>query len=328
MSLNIIVCDDSKFARNQLIRVIPKNLIANLYQANNGLEEMNLLHEGKGNLLFLDLTMPVMDGYQVLAAIKKENIDVLTIVISGDIQLQAQKIIASYNALAFLKKPLDKDELYEVLEKYGLIDNDNINENETTKTYANNEQNDKFDELKEKINISAGIAASKIGDFLNLFVNMPIPKVRIKKGMEIYDDMNNWLNDEGNVIISQGFIGLDILGENLNFFSKEDINSFLSMLGENNADSKTKLSLIMELSGLLSGSVICLSKQFNVDIKLNHPVFIKNADNNLAKDPLKSGDILCVELTYEIKDLKIKIPNYILFTNNTTLKLKELLEFI
>ena len=315
MSLNIIVCDDSKFARNQLIRVIPKNLITNLYQANNGLEAMNLLHEGKGNLLFLDLTMPVMDGYQVLAAIKKENIDVLTIVISGDIQLQAQKIIASYNALAFLKKPLDKDELYEVLEKYGLIDNDNINEIETTKTYANNEQNDKFDELKEKINISAGIAASKIGDFLNLFVNMPIPKIRIKKGMEIYDDMNNWLNDEGNVIISQGFIGLDILGENLNFFSKEDIN-------------KTKLSLIMELSGLLSGSVICLSKQFNVDIKLNHPVVIKNADNNLAKDPLKSGDILCVELTYEIKDLKIKIPNYILFTNNTTLKLKELLEFI
>ena len=55
--------------------------------------------------------MPVMDGYQVLEAIKKENIDVLTIVISGDIQQKAQQIISNYNTLAFLKKPLVSEEL-------------------------------------------------------------------------------------------------------------------------------------------------------------------------------------------------------------------------
>lgn len=86
MALNVVVCDDSAFARKQLIRAIPKNLVNNLYQAENGLEAMKLLREGKCELLFLDLTMPIMDGFQVLEAIHKENIAVLVIVISGDVQ--------------------------------------------------------------------------------------------------------------------------------------------------------------------------------------------------------------------------------------------------
>lgn len=327
MALNIIVCDDSKFARNQLIRVIPKSLIANLYHANNGLEAMSLLREGKGDLLFLDLTMPIMDGYQVLEAIKQENIDVLTIVISGDIQLQAQKIIAGYNVLAFLKKPLNQDEFLNILDKYGLSNIEDNNE-DNANINSHEEPVDKFDELKEKLNISAGVVASKIGDFLNLFVYMPIPQIRVREGIDINKDMKTWLEYDKNIIISQGFAGLGILGETINFFSVEDIDSYTKMLGEEQADNRTKLSRMIELSGLLSAGILSLSKLFNIDIKLNHPVVISDANNNLEKEPLNTQDILCVELVYEIKDLKMRIPNYILFTNSTTKKIKELLEFI
>src|SRR5574344_1867541 len=120
MALNVIICDDSKFARNQLMRVIPKSVVGTLYQAENGLEAMKLLHEGCGELLFLALTMPVMDGYQVLEAIKKENLDILTIVIRGDNQPQTQKKIAQNKIIASLKKPLDANQLLEVLCNFGL----------------------------------------------------------------------------------------------------------------------------------------------------------------------------------------------------------------
>ena len=120
MALDIIVCDDSKFARNQLIRVIPKKLVKNLYTSSNGKEAMELLREGKGKLMFLDLNMPVMDGYEVLEAVRQEGLRVMIIVVSGDIQQQALEIIKKYKVLAFIKKPRVPDELHELLRKYGL----------------------------------------------------------------------------------------------------------------------------------------------------------------------------------------------------------------
>ena len=333
MALNIIVCDDSKFARNQLIRVIPKSVIENLYQASNGVEAMNLMHEKKIDLLFLDLTMPVMDGYQVLEAIKKENIDVLTIVISGDIQQKAQQIISNYNTLAFLKKPLVSEELLTILQNYGLYTASSADENDNTTTNTNtniveSDNHDKFDELKEKLNIAAGIASSKIGDYLNLFINMPVPSIKLKKGSDISESIKSWINMDGNILISHGFIGKNILGENLNFFSLEDIYSYLLMLGENLNDEKIRYARIIELSSLLSSSILSLAQQFNSEIKLAHPIIVSNTEINLSKEPMKSQDILCVEMQYEVKALKMKITNYILFTDLTTKYLKNLLAFV
>ena len=62
-------------------------------------------------MLFLDLTMPVMDGYQVLEAIQTEGHKTLTIVISADIQPEARERVMSLKALDFIKKPIDQAEL-------------------------------------------------------------------------------------------------------------------------------------------------------------------------------------------------------------------------
>lgn len=53
MALSVIVCDDSKFARKQLIRVLPKSLKENLQEAGNGEEALNIIRNGFGELMFL-----------------------------------------------------------------------------------------------------------------------------------------------------------------------------------------------------------------------------------------------------------------------------------
>lgn len=326
MALNVIICDDSKFARNQLMRVLPNSVVGNLYEAENGLEAMKLLNEGKGDLLFLDLTMPVMDGYQVLDAIRKQNIDVLTIVVSGDIQPQAQKIIAQYNVLSFLKKPLKSEQLLQILSDYGLCD---LNEEKLYEESDCNYTGNIFDELKEKLNIATGIAAGKMGDFLNLFITMPVPEIKIEKGIDLFNTIQDWLNIDENIVISQGFIGNRILGESLLFFSLEDINNFSHLVGDQTADSKKKTAQIIELSGLISGSLMRgLAAQFNCTINLNHPALVPNMKNNLTSENMIDQDILCAELKYEIKDLSMNIRYYILFTNSTTNRLKEIMAFV
>ena len=107
MSLSVIVCDDSRFARSQLIKSLPQELRTNLKEASDGVEALDLIRNGYGELMFLDLNMPNMDGYQVLEVIQKENLDVLVIVITGDIQESAKKKILALGALAFIQKPLN-----------------------------------------------------------------------------------------------------------------------------------------------------------------------------------------------------------------------------
>ena len=120
MSVPLLVVDDSNFARKQVIRALPKAWDYELSQATNGEEAVALIKEGKGEIVLLDLTMPVMDGFGVLEAIKKSDLPAMVIVISGDIQPEARERVMSLGALSFIKKPLDPAELLKVLSEFGI----------------------------------------------------------------------------------------------------------------------------------------------------------------------------------------------------------------
>jgi len=57
-------------------------------------------------MVFLDLTMPEMDGYEVLENIKAQNYKAVVIVISGDIQPDARERVLKLGALELLKSRL------------------------------------------------------------------------------------------------------------------------------------------------------------------------------------------------------------------------------
>jgi CheY-like chemotaxis protein len=89
--------------------------------ATNGVEGIEAIRAGKGEMVFLDLTMPELDGYGVLDLVRQENHKSIIIVISADIQPEARERVMSNGALDFIKKPVNKEKLEEVLKKYGLL---------------------------------------------------------------------------------------------------------------------------------------------------------------------------------------------------------------
>ena len=72
-------------------------------------------------MVFLDLTMPELDGYGVLEKVKTEGLKAIIIVISADIQPEARDRVMKLGALDFIKKPVDSKKLQDVLKKYGLL---------------------------------------------------------------------------------------------------------------------------------------------------------------------------------------------------------------
>lgn len=121
MATPLLICDDSMMARKQVARSLPVDWEVDVTFATNGAEGLQAIRDGKGEMVFLDLTMPEMDGYQVLEAIKAEGLNAMVIVISGDIQPNAQVRVTQLGAMDFIQKPVSPEKLADILRKFGLI---------------------------------------------------------------------------------------------------------------------------------------------------------------------------------------------------------------
>lgn len=121
MATPIVVADDSAMSRKLVIKALPAGWDVEIRQAGNGKEALDLCRSAKTNVMFLDLTMPVIDGYAVLETIKKEGLKISVIVISADVQPMAQERVKALGAIAFLKKPIKTEEIKQVLSAHGLL---------------------------------------------------------------------------------------------------------------------------------------------------------------------------------------------------------------
>lgn len=342
MSLSIIVCDDSRFARSQLIRSLPAEMKTNLKEAGDGIEALNLIRSGFGELMFLDLNMPNMDGYQVLETIQKENLDILVIVISGDIQETAHKKILALGALAFIQKPLNNQELNTVLQNFGLADIVNEKDESPKESQEATQQAPTMDtpsdlidityqeKLQEVVNIAMGQAAKQMADLINLFINLPVPKVSLMTGKELFTQFRGMLQDSTNLLISSGFTGSEMNGEVMVYYTETDIDNLLHILVDENDQSVSKNGAMIELSNLIittlmSGINELLGSQFS----RAHPAIVRLNDHvQLLSEELLKKPILNVQLTYYIPAHNINCSLIIMFSEESRKSLQTRLSYI
>src|SRR5690554_4812205 len=115
MSIPLLICDDSNMARKQVAKALPPGWDVSISYASNGHEALAAIRQGKGEMVFLDLTMPELDGFRVLEAIRDEDLKSVVIVISGDIQPVARERVMQLGAIDFIKKPINQDKLRHTL---------------------------------------------------------------------------------------------------------------------------------------------------------------------------------------------------------------------
>ncbi|AHI66937.1 response regulator [Burkholderia thailandensis] len=122
MALPVLVVDDSTLARKLLIKSLPPDWDVEITQASNGEEALSHYRAGKGAVIFLDLTMPVMDGFQVLERIREDGLDAFVIVVSADIQAGAVDRVMAFGAIGFVAKPVSTERIVPILKGYGLYE--------------------------------------------------------------------------------------------------------------------------------------------------------------------------------------------------------------
>jgi len=115
--MKFLVTDDSKLARLSLIKVLKANVqTSEIFQATNGQEAVELVIAKQPDIAFLDLTMPIMNGYEALPKMLEAHPKLKVVVVSADIQEQAKKRVIELGAKLHVQKPINADKLQDILE--------------------------------------------------------------------------------------------------------------------------------------------------------------------------------------------------------------------
>ena len=117
MIKKILIVDDSSVARAIVNKCLPKDRDFELTETSNGQEGVQKFKEVRPNLTFLDLTMPVMDGFDALKAIKEEDNLAVVMVLSSDIQKKTVEKVVTLGADMVIPKPPSAASIQEALTK-------------------------------------------------------------------------------------------------------------------------------------------------------------------------------------------------------------------
>jgi two-component system, chemotaxis family, chemotaxis protein CheY len=126
--MKILVTDDSKMARKMVIKTLNETIEGNLeiFEAQNGQEALDSYKDLLPKIVFLDLTMPIMDGFTALEKIKEFDNNARVVIISADIQKISMDRVLKLGAFDFVKKPVDSRKMKQIFEKITKLDTNEI----------------------------------------------------------------------------------------------------------------------------------------------------------------------------------------------------------
>jgi two-component system chemotaxis response regulator CheY len=117
MIKTILIVDDSPISRKMLKSCIPKDMGYELHEAGNGKEGVEKYQSLKPEVTFMDLTMPVMNGYEAVEKIIELDKNALIIVVTADILVKAITKVLDLGAYMDLKKAIKKNDIHNALIK-------------------------------------------------------------------------------------------------------------------------------------------------------------------------------------------------------------------
>ncbi|MFG0764618.1 response regulator [Aeromonas media] len=328
--MNVLICDDSGFARKQLMRALPAGWNVTLHQAAHGLEGVEQILMGHGDLIFLDLTMPEMDGYGVLETLKREGLRSKVIVVSGDIQPEAHARVMALGALDFIKKPASPESLLALLSRHGLwqaAPHPAAAPALAVAGHAPLESTIQFtpelrDVYQELANVAMGQGADLLARLLDAFVLLPIPNVNVLEVSELHMALSAAAESDTLSAVCQGFIGAGIAGEALLLFHDASFQDLARLMNHQGVlDHNAELELLMDTANVLIGAFLRgYANQLDTPFSQGHPVVL--GQHRPIRDLIRTNQsrwrrTLAIEINYRVQGYAVQCDLLLLFTEDS-----------
>ena len=114
--MKILIVDDTKLSRSMIMKRLPASIkeASSILEGSNGEEAVSLFMEHSPDITFLDLTMPVMNGFDALSLMRAHNDKAIIYVVTADIQAKSVERVMALGATGLETKPITEERLAEI----------------------------------------------------------------------------------------------------------------------------------------------------------------------------------------------------------------------
>ncbi|MGR5062117.1 response regulator [Photobacterium sp. DNB22_13_2] len=324
----VLICDDSRLVHRAMQKFFREFSDVTLYFADNGKLALDCLANNDIDVMFLDLTMPVLDGFGVLQQLPVNNYPTKTIVLSADVQQQAIERCVDAGANNFLAKPFSRPQLSAILKKLGIIFNNS--EQPIPQTYEHDSNNttnesDYLYQFKEVANIALGKGAAIISDHCGEFITMPLPNVAMLGGGELEMMISNQIQRPDSTPIAQRFVGGGIHGEALVCLYGQDITLFGKRLGFSTFNGKHSEVMTDIANLMVSAFLVSLSEQMNIPFSIRQPICLEEYMVRGVSDTA-NNDLFTIEYSYQSENLDMACDVLLMMDNDSTRVIRRFME--
>ncbi|MDT8448141.1 MAG: response regulator [bacterium] len=120
MSKKVLVVDDHPITRQLTIKILKQLDIEDVSEAGNGREALDFLAENTVALILLDLSMPVMDGTEMLRQMKADDrfAQIPVVMVTAAVEQYRVDEALELGAASCLLKPIAKQPLSDVVSRF------------------------------------------------------------------------------------------------------------------------------------------------------------------------------------------------------------------
>lgn len=115
--MKVLIVEDELHIRKGIINTVKWHEIGfeQPLEAKNGEQALNIIRQCKPDIMMLDINLPKLNGIQLLEILKRENIYLHVIVLSGHSKFEYAREALKYGACEYLLKPVSADEIERLL---------------------------------------------------------------------------------------------------------------------------------------------------------------------------------------------------------------------
>lgn len=120
--LSILIADDEEI-NYLLLEILLKDVITKIDHASNGKMAHEMAHQQKYDLIFMDLRMPEVNGYESTKALKRDFPETPVIALSAFTSQEEMELARLAGCDDFIAKPVKKQVLFDAISKFGYKNN-------------------------------------------------------------------------------------------------------------------------------------------------------------------------------------------------------------
>ena len=112
--LHILIVEDEEALRRGFARIL-ENAGYHVQQAANGEQALHSLDSGDFDLVLTDIAMPELNGVELLRAVRRRDLDLPVILLTGNPSIETATAAVEHGALRYLVKPFDAEVLVDAV---------------------------------------------------------------------------------------------------------------------------------------------------------------------------------------------------------------------